>query len=845
MSRDVLTIGSTMRIPLLYQGEYSQWSERFMNYLEEQTYEEAMINCIKHGDQPLPRVTQVSIAGTYFRMISILLLASTKLQQTYRMLLLDICLVLNMENKIGKLQFCMKKVVVSSDSEGSDADDFSELKKLTALLEKDFNRIKFYSKPTNNNLRTSSTSQSANKKQEYKEGHFVKDCKKAKVKDYEYYKTKMLLAKKDKDEQVLLAEDHVWMESSSDSDQEINTNMVFMAQIKKVLSNSEASSSSADDKISEVSYYLSKSESESEYETLEYYDNTTIYGFFVNDNDDQEIFHDCENFPENLIESQINHNESAVDHNDSEGIDKLIRKFNKNIAKCLNCIEKVNQQNKDFKNQNKDLQDEYDVLKNQATTFEIKNKELNEQMKVLIEKNDDFLAQTNVLKDQLQVKHVVIDTHVECQKKYAKFEAKRYEYMIRYSAYFDNDKQHRKQIANQEVLYDKISVQLVELDKHMVNTRQSTLEFSGPAFDEVVQRAVNALLPGLTAQITNELRHNGAGSNAFKQAKGGEAYVATLSWKDSREAFFLQYFPRSEQQKYEREYHTIRQKDGELNGEFIKRFLRVAGFVGKKAGPPEEQAKHFKWALSDWILDGIVNTEFTDVAQVENAGRNIELLHEWGGVNNKRNRDGDHIQSTNKNNNQRGYGQRGNDGRNYDKQGEELPRIPPEREVEFGIELIPGTQPISKAPYRMAPIELKQLKEQLQELLDLGFIHPSVSLNRYPLPRIDDLFDQLQGAKFFSKFDLKSGYHQLGVKEQDIPKTAFRTRYGHYKFLVMPFGLTNAPAVFMDLMNRIFHEYLDKFVIVFIDDILVYSKTNEEEHEEHLRIVLGTLHQEK
>nr|GFD31259.1 hypothetical protein [Tanacetum cinerariifolium] len=119
-----------------------------------------------------------------------------------------------------------------------------------------------------------------------KEGHFAKDFKKSKVKDYEYYKTKMLLAKKDKDEQVLLAEDQVWMESSSDLDKEINANMVFMAQIEKVLSDSEASSSSIDEKISEVSYYLSKSESESEYETLEYYDNSTNYGLFVNNDDD-------------------------------------------------------------------------------------------------------------------------------------------------------------------------------------------------------------------------------------------------------------------------------------------------------------------------------------------------------------------------------------------------------------------------------------------------------------------------------------------------------------------------------------------------------------------------------
>nr|GFB71782.1 hypothetical protein [Tanacetum cinerariifolium] len=158
-----------------------------------------------------------------------------------------------------------------------------------------------------------------------KEGHFAKDCKKPKVKDYEYYKTKMLLAKKDKDEQVLLAEDLEWMESSSDLDKEINANMVFMAQIKKVLSDSEDSSSSSNDKIAKVSYYTSKSESESEYETSDYYDNSTTYGLFVDNNDDQEIFHDSsEIFFENLIGSQIDHNESCVTHNDSAVVSKLI-----------------------------------------------------------------------------------------------------------------------------------------------------------------------------------------------------------------------------------------------------------------------------------------------------------------------------------------------------------------------------------------------------------------------------------------------------------------------------------------------------------------------------------------
>ncbi|XP_043805273.1 uncharacterized protein LOC122721498 [Manihot esculenta] len=211
---------------------------------------------------------------------------------------------------------------------------------------------------------------------------------------------------------------------------------------------------------------------------------------------------------------------------------------------------------------------------------------------------------------------------------------------------------------------------------------------------------------------------------------------------------------------------------------------------------------------------------------------------------------------------------------------DELPGLPPEREVEFAIDVVPGTTPISIAPYRMAPTELKELKVQLQELLDKGFIRLSIShwgapvlfvkkkdgslrlcvdyrqlnkvtvKNKYPLPRIDDLFDQLKGAGDFSKIDLRSGYYQLRVKDADIPKTAFRTRYGHYEFLVMPFGLTNAPAAFMDLMNRIsgyysiFHPFLDQFVVVFIDDILVYSKTKEE-HDRHLRIVLQMLREKQ
>ncbi|GJY43889.1 putative reverse transcriptase domain-containing protein [Tanacetum coccineum] len=200
---------------------------------------------------------------------------------------------------------------------------------------------------------------------------------------------------------------------------------------------------------------------------------------------------------------------------------------------------------------------------------------------------------------------------------------------------------------------------------------------------------------------------------------------------------------------------------------------------------------------------------------------------------------------------------------------EDLSGLLPTRQVEFQINLVPGAAPVARAPYRLAPFEMKELSEQLKELSDKGFIRPSSSpwgalvlfvkkqdgsfrmcidyrelnkltvKNRYPLPRIDDLFDQLQGSSVYSKIDLRSGYHQLRVREEDIPKTAFRTRYGHYEFQVMPFGLTNAPAVFMDLMNRVCKPYLDKFVIVFIDDILIYSKSKQE-HKEHLKIIFVT-----
>nr|GEX75349.1 hypothetical protein [Tanacetum cinerariifolium] len=430
---------------------------------------EAMINSIKNGNQPLPRITQVSIAGTTSteqpplkdksmcnktakdlwdalarhmlgseyaeqdRKVAILyeyetfktyegellldtyiryLQYATMMRQNKNLMEINIDALYNIlkqnqgdvNDAIGSkkktvvvtfdplaliaektnVRKSKEKVVVSSDTEGND----KKVEKKADEKKRDMSRVKCY------NCK--------------KKGHFVKDCKKVKVKDYKYYKTKMLLANKEKDEQVLLAEDQAWMESSSDSNQEINANMVFMAQIEKVLSDSEASSF-ADEKISEVSYYLSEFESEFEFETFEYYDNSTNYGLFVNNDDEQENFHVAiesasANFIENHIDSQKDYDKSEVDHNDSKEKDhlgyKLIRKFNTKIVKCQNRVEKANQQSKDFENQNKDLQDKYEVLKNQTTTFEMNNKELNEQVKELIEKNNDLLDQTKVLKDQ-------------------------------------------------------------------------------------------------------------------------------------------------------------------------------------------------------------------------------------------------------------------------------------------------------------------------------------------------------------------------------------------------------------------------------------------------------------
>nr|GEW67912.1 hypothetical protein [Tanacetum cinerariifolium] len=306
MSRDVLTIGSTMRLPLLYRGEYSQWSERFMNYLEEQTNGEEMINSIKNGDQPLPRVTQVSIAKT----------SSTKQPP-----LKDKPMWSDQEKKIQKIDRLTRSILI----QGLPNEIYSLI---------DSNKT-------------------------------AKD--------------------------------------------------LWDALARHML------------------------------------------GFEYGEQDRKD-----------------------VTHNDSEDVAKLINQmtkdFDKKIMKYYNRLKKAYQQSKDFKNQTKFLQEKCDVLKNQTKIFEVKNNDLHEQIKVLNGKNDDFLAQTKVLQEQLKVKHAVIDNHVECQEKYAKLEAERYEYMIRYSAYIDNDKKHRKQIADQEILFDKMSYQLVELDENVRMLKNTVLE---------------------------------------------------------------------------------------------------------------------------------------------------------------------------------------------------------------------------------------------------------------------------------------------------------------------------------------------------------------------------------
>nr|GEW65161.1 protein BTR1-like isoform X1 [Tanacetum cinerariifolium] len=406
VSRDVITVGSTMRIPLLYIGlpndiysltDSNETAKDLWDALERQMCgfeygEQDRKAAILYEYETFKAIEGEHLLDTYLRYLQVI---NDLKKCGYKKDNCDVNDALGHKKKavvvtsnplalvVEKMKVSKQKenVVVSSDSEGSDADDFNELKKITASLAMAFNRRKFYSKPTNNNLRTSSTSQSANKKQEFVKSNDKKVKKKDDEKKRDMSKVKSYNCKK---------EGH--FSKDCKKAKEINTNMVFMAQIEKVISESDESSSSAEETFAETR------------------------------------------------------------------------------------IEKSNQQSKDLENQNKDFQEKYDVLLKQVNTFEEQNNEFNEQIKVLTKKNVDQLAQTKVLQVQLKVKHVVIDTHTECQAQYAKLEEKRYEYMIIYSALCDNDKQHRKKIDEQEILFDKMSRQLVEMNNNVLRLQEKILE---------------------------------------------------------------------------------------------------------------------------------------------------------------------------------------------------------------------------------------------------------------------------------------------------------------------------------------------------------------------------------
>ncbi|GJY42798.1 zinc finger, CCHC-type, retrotransposon gag domain protein [Tanacetum coccineum] len=368
----------------------------------------------------------------------------------------------------------------------------------------------------------------------------------------------------------------------------------------------------------------------------------------------------------------------------------------------------------------------------------------------------------------------------------------------------------------------------------MVTTRRNS-DDDVPNFEAMINAAVANALPNLTAalrtQITNDIR-NGAGASgggggdaipqgihvwierftklkplAFRSAAtpaeaedwithmeklfqvGGDAFADTCTWVAFREIFYNRYFPASEQQRYEREYGSICQLDRENSGEYMERFTRLASFVGATAGDAQRQARHFKWGLKKWVLDRIVNTDYTNVAQVAAAARNIELLHESG---------------------------------NSNTGISDWIGVMIRNDMIFGVK-------IRGLLVGMGMTARVRVRGRLTETLPTP---PLCTTGRKAL------------RVFVIRLGLRSGYHQPSCGEKDISKDCFSVRVMALRVLVMPFGLTNAPAVFMDLMNRIFHEYLDKFVIVFIDDILVYSKSKEE-HERHLRIVLEILRQKK
>nr|GEW72004.1 putative reverse transcriptase domain-containing protein [Tanacetum cinerariifolium] len=328
-----------------------------------------------------------------------------------------------------------------------------------------------------------------------------------------------------------------------------------------------------------------------------------------------------------------------------------------------------------------------------------------------------------------------------------------------------------------------------------------------------------------------------AESNAYAQPIGIEQ-ANRITWTELKRLLTNKYCPQTEIKKMEDEFYNLSVKGNDLKT-YVRRFQELAVLNPNMVPNNEKLMEVFIGGLPRSIEGNVTASKPQTLCRVcnkvghltkncTNKGPATEsnlqpvsvICHAYEEKGHYRSQ----CSKTNINANGRTYLLRDKNAHQDPNVVTELPGLPPVRQVEFQIDLIPETAPVAHAPYQLAPSEMQELSNQLQELVDRGFIRPSSSV--------------------YSKIDLRSGYHQLRVKDEDIPKTAFRIRYGHYEFQVMPFGLTNEPAVFMDLINRVCKPYLDKFVIIFIDDILIYS-CKKEEHANHLRIILELLKKEK
>nr|GEV41706.1 putative reverse transcriptase domain-containing protein [Tanacetum cinerariifolium] len=441
------------------------------------------------------------------------------------------------------------------------------------------------------------------------------------------------------------------------------------------------------------------------------------------------------------------------------------------------------------------------------------------------------------------------------------------------------------------------------------NSRQKTKPIKEKLPKAAISRHSGLLVP----------RNSAAQKNTLIQTQGRTTVIAQ-PWEDFKKMLMEEYCPDDEIQKLEKEFWNHKMVGSDIDG-YTTRFHELARLVPHMVTPENQHANRYIRGLAPEIKPHVTSSKPTNIQSAVSMDNRLttdgiedetfkrkENPRNKKRAANKRPRTtcfecGDHnhfrrncprmnratIARGNrpspmliiKGNPNPGNNRNRAQGRAFGLGVAEAPQdpnvmtgLPPSCEVEFRIDLIPEAMPVAKLPYRLAPIEMQELSNQLKELPDKGFIRPSSSpsgapvlfvkkkdgsfricvdyrernkltiKNRYPLLRINDLFDQLQGSRYFLKIDLRSGYHLLRVREEDIPKTAFRTRYEYFEFTVMPFGLTNAPAVFMDLMNRVCKSYLDKFVIVFIDEILVYLKSKEE-HEVHLKLILELLEKEK